>query len=136
MLEAIPASRLPYEWLAERCDLPRVLDRLHSGEAAAFRVGKDAALIASISTTKDSGVMALWVEDLGGDVGFRPHENARLITDTIERLSAIASRNGCKELRIECNGRRGWKDAILPRLGFKISHLQTGDCMIKDIENG
>lgn len=124
-------------WIEARCDARDLRSRLEDMSAVAFRIeGTDAAIVASMSTSKDNGALALWVEDLGGAAGFRPHENWALLQKAIGECEQIARRFGAVELRIEGNGRLGWKQRLLPKLGFNRLDLPTGICMIKVLENG
>lgn len=114
--------------------MPNLRERLASGIAVAFRiVGTDAALVISTGTTKDSGASALWIEGVGGNIGFRPHQNRDLIRHVVGECEALAHRLGCSEMRIEAGSRLGWKARLLPTLGFQTAHVAGATFMRKAI---
>lgn len=126
MLHYIEPKRLPYEWETT------VMSR--NGWAAAFAVpGTDAAILVSVGKTKDSDILALWVEGLRGSLGMRPKENAARARETLDHLAEMGRHCGCTELRIEANSRLGWKTALLTKLGFELSRLGDGSVMRKAI---
>lgn len=137
MLQAIPPTPETLPWIEERCGFPGLRSRLERLEAVAFKIeGTKAAIVASVDTTKDSGALALWIEALGGDVGFQPHENWALLQGVVAECEQIARRFGCSEMRIEGKGRLGWKERLLPKLGFQRLELPTGICMTKVLSDG
>lgn len=134
ILEPIEPYRLAYEWnwISERCSLPRLLARLASREAVAFRLkGTDAALVLSTAWTADTGKPALWIECVGGTVSNRPKDNLRIMRAVLAECEALATRFKCKELRIEGGSRAGWKLRLLPALGFERIELPSGFVMRK-----
>jgi hypothetical protein len=134
----IPRERVPFiwGWLAERCNIPNLFARLMRGNAVAFYVGNDAALIMGKGVALDNGASAIWIEALGGKVGNGPKANADLARRVILAAEEIAADSDCTEIRVECGNGRNVKTFLLPRFGFHKAQLPTGPCMIKVIANG
>lgn len=136
MLQPIQPTPDMLSWVEDRCGFDGLRARLVDLEAVAFRIaGTEAAIVASVNTTKDNGALALWIEALGGHVGARPHEGFALLRSVIDECAQLARRFGCVELRVEGKGRLGWKERLLPKLGFERRDLPTGICMVKVLSN-
>lgn len=126
-----------WEWLAERCDLPRLFQRLSTNQIGAYRlVGSDAALILAVNTTKDTGQRALWALSLGGVVGRRPKDNLRLMGAALRDSEEIARCSDCKAIRIEPGTRPEWKPKLLPLFGFEPLTIEGVTIMQKVLTDG
>ena len=74
--------------------------------------------------------------DLRGSVGFRPKRNLALMSAVLAECEAIARSNEALELRIEANTRKGWKQLLLPALGFVPHRVGSRLVMRKALYNG
>lgn len=123
MLTRILPNRIIWEWdwLKPRCALPDILPRLLANKAGAYRIdGTDAALVLSVGLTKDTDVRALWIEMLGGKVGFRPKQNLQLMHSVLLEIGLISQQSGCVEMRAELKLKRpDWRKHVLPAVGFE-----------------
>lgn len=126
MLHEITLEELPdrWDWIAARCAMPGLQERLTGREAAAYRIdGTDAALIMSVGTTKGTGARALWIEGLGGHVGRNGTKNRRLLGAVLDECAAFARASDCDEIRIEANNRSALKLRLFTAFGFEEGRL-------------
>lgn len=108
-------------WLTDRCDLPRLEERLLADQVGAYLIaGTDAALILSVGNAAPDDARALWVESLGGKASLKAKENARIIKDALAECEAIARHSGCTEIRIEAGTRTGLKRRLFTKFGFEV----------------
>ncbi len=108
-------------WLSERCDLPRLQERLMADELGAYLIaGTDAALVLSVGTA-EANARALWIQSLGGSASFRPKDNAHLIGRVIDDCEQIATASECSEIRIEAGNRTALKKRLFTKFGFEVA---------------
>lgn len=111
-------------WLRERCDLPRLQERLMADEIGAYLIaGTDAALVLSVGNALPDNARALWIESLGGSASSRPKENAALIGAVVADCEQIARLSGCSEIRIEAGNRTSLKKRLFIKFGFEVLDL-------------
>ena len=124
-------------WLEPRCPLPRLRERLESGESRAFHiVDTDAVLVLAAGKAKDTGAVALWIECLGGHVGYRAKDNARLLKTVLTDCNEIARLAGCTDIRIEAANRLPLKERLFARHGFERTTVLGKPLMRKAVDNG
>jgi hypothetical protein len=117
--------------------LPRLRERLERGESRAFHiVGTDAVLVLAVGQTKDTGAVALWIECLGGRVGYRPKENSAVLTQVLRDCDAIARLADCTEIRIEAARRLPLKERLFVRHGFERTAALGKPLMRKALDHG
>lgn len=134
----IAKERLPFEWdwLSARVRLPNLRQRLETESIAVKIEGTDLALILGAGVTKDTGVVALWIEALGGSVGFRPKENRALMRRVLAECEQIARDMGCQEIRIEAQTRGALKQRLFAGFGFEPFDALGKLVMRRTISNG
>jgi hypothetical protein len=110
---------------------------LERGESRAFHiVGTDAVLVLAAGKAKDTGAVALWIESLGGNVGYRPKENAAVLAQVLRDCDAIARLAGCTEIRIEAERRLPLKERLFVRHGFSRTTVLGKPLMRKALKHG
>lgn len=120
--------------LEARLDMPGMMDRLTQGHAGAYLIaGVNAAIVMSVGVSKDTHARALWIEALGGEVGFVPHRNRRLIAAVIEDAADIGRLSQCTEIRIEANTRSALKRRLFRSFGFDAVTFGTATYMRKGL---
>lgn len=108
-------------WLGERCDLPRLQERLMADEIGAYLIaGTDAALVLSVGNALPDSARALWVESLGGKASGNPKVNAAVIGAALAECEMIARASDCSEIRIEAGTRTGLKKRLFTKFGFEV----------------
>ncbi len=111
-------------WLSERCDLPRLQERLMADQIGAYLIaGTDAALVLSVATALPDNAKALWIESLGGKASWKPKDNALLIEAALNDCAQIARLSGCSEIRIEAGNRTALKKRLFIKFGFEVLDL-------------
>jgi hypothetical protein len=98
--------------------------------------GTKAVIVVSVGVAVDTLARVLWIEDLRGAVGFRPKQNVVLMRQVIDECETLARENDAYELRIEANSRRGWKQKLLPMLGFEPHRVGARLVMRKALRHG
>lgn len=112
------------DWLGERCDLPRLQERLMADEVGAYLIaGTDAALVLSVGTALPDNARALWIESLGGRASWKPKDNALLIDAVLNDCEQIGRLSGCSEIRIEAGNRTALKKRLFIKFGFEVLDL-------------
>jgi hypothetical protein len=108
-------------WLLERCDLPRLADRLMAGEVGAYLVaGTDAAIVLSVARAAPDNTRTLWVESLGGKASSKPKENTAILAEALAECEMIARASECSEIRIEAGSRTNLKRRLFTKFGFEV----------------
>lgn len=103
----------------------------------AFHIeGTDAVLVLAAGRAVDTGADALWIECLGGAVGYRPKDNAALLAAVLRDCDEIARMAGCTEIRIEAQQRLPLKERLFARHGFERTTALGKPLMRRAVNDG